>query len=172
MFKYSAMFALSNEFGVGENMVSKGQGSAEYLIVLAAVLIVALVAVMLLGAFPSFGGDARATESNNYWRGTARPFSIPEHSQTNSTIFLSVSNMETDRIVLLGITLIGFNATNYPNGVSFGSGTTKTLNVTGLPACDPTNYDSYEYDVRISYNISGIIKTQTASKPLVGKCLS
>ncbi len=155
-------------------MGSKGQGSAEYLIVLAAVLIVALVAIMLLGGFPAFGSDARVTESSQYWRGTARPFSIQEQNQINSTLLLSIQNMETDRLVIMSINITGFSGNDsIPNaGATMGSGARKVFNVSGLTPCNAVSYDEYEYEIRIYYNVSGIMKTQTGTKPLIGKCIA
>jgi len=53
------------------------QGATEYLVLLAVVLIVALVSVALLGFFPGMASDARMTQSQTYWRGSA-PISIIE----------------------------------------------------------------------------------------------
>jgi hypothetical protein len=151
-------------------MVSKGQGSAEYLIILAAVLIVALVALMLVGAFPSFGSDARESQSKEYWIGNAKPFAIPEHTQSNGTMRFIIQNIETDRLVITNIT-IGNASIDLPNGITMGGGAKKVFNVTGLPACEVNIYDSYEYDVAIHYNASGVSKTQYSAKPLIGKCV-
>ena len=55
-------------------LVNRGQGATEYLVLLAVVLIIALVAIMLLGYFPGMATDAKITQSSAYWRGEARPF--------------------------------------------------------------------------------------------------
>ena len=54
----------------------RGQGATEYLVLLAVVLIIALVAISLLGFFPSMAADAKITQSNTYWRGEATPVAI------------------------------------------------------------------------------------------------
>lgn len=51
------------------------QGSTEYLVLLAVVLIVALVTVVLLGFFPG-AGNSQIAESQVYWSGAATPFRI------------------------------------------------------------------------------------------------
>ena len=87
----------------------KGQGSTEYLVLLAVVLVVALVAVGLLGFFPGMATDAKMTQSDSYWKG-ARPFAIIEHAMVaatnNGTIV--VQNMDSSGTVTLdSITLVG-----------------------------------------------------------------
>ena len=50
----------------------KGQGATEYLVLLAVVLIVAMVAIALLGFFPGLSYDAKKSESDSYWRSASR----------------------------------------------------------------------------------------------------
>jgi hypothetical protein len=54
---------------------ARGQGAAEYLVLLAAVLIIALVSIALLGFFPGLGSDTRESESMSYWH-SASPIAI------------------------------------------------------------------------------------------------
>ena len=56
---------------------SAGQGAAEYLVLLAVVLIVALVSVALLGFFPGMAADAQIKQSQIYWQ-SATPIAITE----------------------------------------------------------------------------------------------
>ena len=55
----------------------KGQGATEYLVLLAVVLIIALVAIALLGFFPGMASDAQETQSKMYWQ-SATPIAITE----------------------------------------------------------------------------------------------
>ena len=57
--------------------IMKGQGATEYLVLLAVVLIIALVAVALLSFYPGMASDAQATESQIYWK-SASPIAITE----------------------------------------------------------------------------------------------
>ena len=50
----------------------KGQGASEYLILLAVVLIVSMVAIALLGGFMGLGTSATETEGKQYWTGSVR----------------------------------------------------------------------------------------------------
>jgi len=54
----------------------RAQGATEYLVILAVVLMIALVAIGLLGYFPGMAQDAQATELKTYWSTT--PISIVE----------------------------------------------------------------------------------------------
>ena len=54
-----------------------GQGATEYLVLLAVVLIIALVAIALLGFFPGTAGDVQLSQSKSYWS-SAQPVSVVE----------------------------------------------------------------------------------------------
>ncbi len=158
-------------------MSFRGQGSAEYLIVLAVVLIVALVAIVLIGGFPGFGSDAQRTESAQYWSGSARPIAIAEQAQINSTVYITVLNVETTRLILRNATLADRTA-NYSNstipavGLTLGSGARKTIAISGLIPCNAASFDEYEYTVTFIYDTTDITgKTERGNKPIVGKCV-
>lgn len=57
-------------------MEQKGQGASEYLTILGAALIVALVAALLIGYFTGFAGELTEQESRTYWVGYAQPFKV------------------------------------------------------------------------------------------------
>lgn len=57
-------------------MELKGQGASEYLVILGAALVVALVAAVLIGYFAGFSGELTEQESKTYWVGYAQPFKI------------------------------------------------------------------------------------------------
>lgn len=57
--------------------MAKAQGATEYLVLLGVVLLIALVAIALLGFFPGLSADAQATESKAYWS-SAYPLAIVE----------------------------------------------------------------------------------------------
>jgi len=150
------------------NMV-RGQGSAEYLILLAMVLIVALIAVILLGGMPIGTGDTMRSESVAYWT-SVRPFQIPEWVQIDGTFFLTITNRETARLILENISIGNVSYVLNP-GWTFGSGTTRNLSISGFRPCNNT-YDEYEYQVNITYSTSDISgQRQTGMKPLSGRCI-
>jgi len=152
----------------------KGQGASEYLILLAVVLVVGMVAVTLLGGFTSMGGDARTKESKQYWA-AANPFAITESSQQGSMFYVTLQNTEPDRLILYNITLsdnTGNITYSPPSGISFKGGQARTLNFTALRTCDATTYDFFEYGIKITYSSLDIAdKAQLGSKLIIGSCV-
>jgi hypothetical protein len=147
----------------------KAQGSSEYLILLAVVLIIAIVAIALIGGFVDLGAGSMETQSKQYWTGSARPFSVPDYAQQNDTFIVTLKNMEPTRIM---ITAISVGGDVRVGNVSFNGGATKTVNVNMSRVCDAESYDFFEYDVIINYTTTNDVqKSQIGEKPFVGKCL-
>ncbi|MCX6770539.1 MAG: hypothetical protein NTX79_00635 [Candidatus Micrarchaeota archaeon] len=146
----------------------RGQGATEYLVLLAVVLIIALVAIMLLGYFPGMATDAKITQSQAYWRGQATPFAITE-SEINSTGYGSfmLQNMEAAG----PFTVTSFQVGNYYNNstnASFSAGESKALVVSGMGSHPGGSV--YDLNVTISYTKpSGAPDTQYGTKNIVGK---
>ncbi len=149
------------------NAFRRGQGSTEYLVLLAVALIVALVAIALLGWFPGVSADTREAQSRAYWNG-AQPFSILEYRINGTSVALQLLNTRTERLTLVNISLTGDDI-----GVTqtvFKGGEIKQITGTLATSCGNAG-DLFEYDVVFTYNtkhINGI--KQTGIKPLVGKC--
>jgi len=154
----------------------KGQGATEYLVLLAVVLIVALVAMALLGFFPGLSTDAKISQSDSYWQGVARPFAITESAQssTSSNLIMVVENRDADQRVLTQIQVSGTGvATNYTvtgNSRYFSAGEKRTFTIPLSENC--TAGSVYEYKINFNYtNADGTIaKVQIGDKPLMGKC--
>ena len=151
----------------------KGQGATEYLVLLAVVLIVAMVAIALLGFFPGIATGARETQSDAYWRGEARPFAVLEHSQSGGTLSMVLQNVDAEQRAINTISIggQGSNATVTPTNPFYSAGERRNLNVTGLTNC--TSGTTYEYWVNISYNNSDNTipnQKQFGAKTLVGMC--
>lgn len=155
----------------------KGQGATEYLVLLAVVLIVAMVAIVLLGFFPGLAVDAKISQSDAYWRGAVRPFAILEHSQssTQANLTLVIQNKEAEQRVLNNITVSGSGLTGdyQPTGTNayFSAGEKRTFYIP-LTGGNCTQGNSYEYKVNFDYNNSDhtIRQWEYGEKPLVGKC--
>ena len=140
------------------------------------VLVVAMVAIALLGFFPGLAGDTRATQSDAYWRGTARPFSITDHSlnQTSTDMIVMLQNLDSNTKYIRSINMAGtvVNASNAAVSLYLSAGQTSNVTVpkTGGGAC--TTGQPYEFNVTITYDTVGGItgNTQTGTKALVGTC--
>ncbi len=164
----------------------KGQGATEYLVLLAVVLIVAMVAIALLGFFPGLAGDAKKAQSDAYWRGEARPFAIIEHAQApTSNLTLVMQNLDSDQRILTNISVAGgpINGSYVPNATQayFSAGEKRTIIMPislGGTAIDATNNgctsgNTYEYSINFTYSnadqsITG--QKEYGTKTLVGKC--
>lgn len=155
---------------------SKGQGATEYLVILGAVLLVAMVIIALLGWFPQVGGPGREKESEAYWK-TATPFSITTARLDNGTALFMVANRGSDK---LNVTEIQFddgagNVHNLSTGYTvFTAGEEKAIYVTGFTSGNPCTYTAsgkaFEVQVSILYNFMTYSMRQAGARPLVGKC--
>ncbi|MFA6329358.1 MAG: hypothetical protein WCX64_01580 [Candidatus Micrarchaeia archaeon] len=156
---------------------SKGQGATEYLVILGAVLLVAMVIIALLGWFPQVGGPSREKESQSYWK-TATPFSITTVQLGNGTALLMVANRGSDK---LNITEIQFddgsgNVRNLSTGYQLlTAGEEKAIYITGFTNGNPCVYTAtgkmFEItQVNILYNFMTYSMRQTGARPLIGTC--
>lgn len=157
----------------------RGQGATEYLMVFGAVLLIAMVAVVLLGFFTQFAGDAQITSSNTYWRSEAEPFAVLEHTgiTSNGTFYLRIENTEgREKMNVTGIAL--GNASCTSGGASLGSctiastafapGESRIMAVTG--STTGTSGSIYELGLNISYvRKNGIPSVQYGTKNLAGR---
>jgi hypothetical protein len=86
----------------------KAQGSTEYLVLLAVVLIIALVSLALLSFFPGTSLDAKLTQSKMYWS-SASPIAIVDWSARvasstgNNVPYLRIKNTGVYPIRITGI---------------------------------------------------------------------
>ena len=162
----------------------KGQGSTEYLVILAVVLIVALVVIGLLGWFPGLAGGTKEAQSEAYWTG-AMPFSIMDKQITAAgAVTLVIENTLHERAKITSIYFTGDNATNSsfncelnisPAGVWLRPGEQRTFtaaNLCGGMTCGAGNVgDDYGFDVTIYYDRIKIkSNTMFGEKQLVGRC--
>jgi len=102
----------------------KGQGATEYLVLLAVVLVIALVAIALLGFFPGMAGDAQETQSKAYWSG-ASPIAIVDgtasaYDPTPGTHFcIKIRNTGAYRLQIKQVLANSQNISQYYNGSTF-----------------------------------------------------
>jgi hypothetical protein len=161
----------------------RGQGATEYLVLLAIVLIIALVAIALLGYFPGISGDARRAQSDSYWRGDARPFAILEHFANSSSISIVAQNLEADQRTMTNFTFsTSYSCTNgswqSPLGTNisslvFAGGEKKTM-LCGTTLCSTAGLGpggTYDVNVTIKYDSPDAAgQVQFGAKNLIGKC--
>ncbi|MCX6773336.1 MAG: hypothetical protein NTV88_06255 [Candidatus Micrarchaeota archaeon] len=146
----------------------RGQGATEYLMIFAGVLLIAMTAVVVLGFFPAFAGDAAITTSNTYWRNEARPFAILEHSAfaSNGTFYVKVENSGVEKMTVTDI-LLGCNAEAKPTE-EIAPGENKIIPIESENKA--TAGDLYECDVTIAYLTKNQLPmTEYGDEKLVGR---
>ncbi len=151
-------------------MNMKGQGTTEYLIILAVIIVIALVVVGVMGWFPGLATGITESQSRAYWKSSA-PIAITDWQVTSTATeaTFSLQNLTTDKIQVTEITVdntaMGIMDANLAAGDTNGA-------VTGSTGIACSSGSSYQYDVSIAYNVVGGIqgKTQTGQKPLIGTC--
>ncbi len=148
-----------------------GQGATEYLIMLAAILIIALVALALLGFFPGLSSDAKVSQSASYWRSEAKPVAILEHQTSAAGLTkLVLQNVDASGTIRIkNVTIAGsFNDSFPATGFKIGPGEQKTLTVNGTEAGDVGTI--YDFPINFTYiSANGIQTTQYGVKNVVGK---
>lgn len=146
----------------------KGQGTTEYLIILAVVIVIALVVAGVMGWFPGLSSGITAQQSQAYWQG-ASPIAITQWSVSGTTVQLAVQNMTTNRITLKDV---NFDTTDMHSGTDENVAAGGTTSFTGTLGTACTSGQPYQFDVKIGYNVIGGIQnaTQAGVKPIVGNC--
>ncbi|MFA5108814.1 MAG: hypothetical protein WC492_04780 [Candidatus Micrarchaeia archaeon] len=148
----------------------KGQAAAEYLVLLAMVLIVSLIGLLLVGGFGDSGASSMDANSKTYWSGAANPFTIDEWAQIGSTVYLKITNKKTDRVILKKI-YVGDIEADLGTGWTIGPGSHRNISISGFSACNAVSYDYYSYNVTFQYDTTDIAgRTQIGAKPIAGKC--
>ena len=153
-----------------------GQGATEYLVLLAVILIIALVAISLLGFFPAMAADAKITQSNTYWRGEAAPIAIMEYA-IDSSGNVQLILMNNDALGAVSITNISLfdpstgdilHTESYSPAYQLSPGAQHEVDLTTDSNLAGT--DVYQFNVKITYRSpGGLRKTESGAQPLVGK---
>ncbi|MAG18421.1 MAG: hypothetical protein CL944_03030 [Candidatus Diapherotrites archaeon] len=144
----------------------KGQGTTEYLIILAVIIVVALVVAGVMGWFPGLGTQITEQQSRAYWQSTS-PLAITQWDNDGTNIDFILRNQTTDKIQIDDISVDGLALGLADVNIAVGGQTTFTdTDVT----C--TAGDVYQYDIVLTYTVqNGLVAAkQTGSKPLVGIC--
>lgn len=147
----------------------RGQGTTEYLIILAVIIVIALVVVGIMGWVPGLGGGISEQQSKAYWAG-ATPWSIVDYKFTGTTGTIVVQNMTTDKLDFTAISFDGSAATMGANDYNVAGGSTQAIDLTNLSSCGSAG-SRFNKTVSIIYDTANIAaKTQLGDKPLIGTC--
>ena len=143
----------------------KGQGTTEYLIILAVIIVIALVVVGVMGWFPGLGTGITEQQSNAYWQSTS-PLAITDWEIDGTNADLVLRNMTTEKVTITAATLDGTAVGGTDANIAAGG--TTTFTGTGVTC---TSGAIYDYDVVLTYDTPYLVgKTQTGTKPMIGIC--
>ena len=150
----------------------KAQGTTEYLIILAVIIVIALVVVGVMGWVPGLSGGITEQQSRAYWQSTA-PFSIVEYKfdALLATAQLEVQNISANKLTLTDVKIDGVNETLSGSGISFNAGERKLVSLTATQTCGAAG-EGFDYTVSFTYdskNVTGLV--QLGDKGLIGKCV-
>lgn len=145
------------------------------LLLIPLVLVTAMTSIAFLGFFPGLASDAKAAQSDQYWRGEARPFAILESVQTGEKLAMTIMNVAASPIQLEEISVSGSGAGGSyrpaADRPALSPGERRDLLVGMSAPCPPGG--KYGYFVNFTYsNAESTIRGQReyGSKALVGKC--
>lgn len=122
----------------------RGQTTVDYILVLAVVLMIGLLALGLSGAWPDFALNSRNQQAATFWRDQVRPITITEahYDMSDKKLFFTMQTQTDESLVLAGLFLDGLQMAAY----AYDAGGAHTLMCTraSCPAlgcvCDYTLY--------------------------------
>ncbi|RME79505.1 MAG: class III signal peptide-containing protein [Methanobacteriota archaeon] len=153
----------------------KGQGSTEYLVVFAAVLVIALIVIFLLGQFSGFSQKSLADQSKSSWAQmvpvAVEDFGPVGNGSTNVT--LKLKNLDVKKLYIRDVLFDGTSATastpTFGNAAKLNPGQDKEFEVQFGTVCDSGDSGQMvEYDMQInySYKAGGTQFTEVGSTPI------
>ncbi len=146
----------------------RGQGTTEYLIILAIVIVIALVVVGVLGGIPSLGAGVSESTSKTYWLGTS-PLAITEYAIGTTSGSLVVKNLTASTITLTDINWSG--STIGLTDISIGAGSTSTISSNSSLVCGVTRGQTFSKTMALQYNTANLTGLWfTGIQPVVGQC--
>ena len=153
-------------------MNQKAQGTIEYLVIIAIVVVIALVVVGLLLQILGNFGTMSETSVKTSWK-TAEPWAITDWSNTAGAVSLVIKNNSAETLQFNSINLratTDYNATVRPN-IAPGA----TITITGLTTASTcvagSKYSYPKANISIDYNTSTISnKKQYGVADIVGTC--
>ncbi len=172
--RFSFPFSSPSSSGPFSDRLRLGQGSTEYLVILAITLFLALVVLEVVGFFPSFSYDAQVGDSIQYWGNAASPIAIIDFKQTGSSFSAVVENRASANLHLTGF---GLTPASPTAPVTFQPASALPVLPPGgramlsLTTVSCAGRQTISYGVQINYStdqVAGL--TQTGVKPLYVTC--
>ncbi len=153
---------------------ARGQGVVEYLVIIAVVLIISLMAAVLLANSPGPAADIRASTSAAYWSSQASPFLITNQNlSADGVLTLTLLNsapttMEITNMNISGTGLFTSSSTA-PLNVATGKRALATIFLNG--SCVPNQMYELNVNMTLLSDESELpYRIQSGAEPLVGRC--
>lgn len=149
----------------------KGQGTIEYLVIIAIVVVIALVVVGLLLQLSSPAKGTTENQSKNTWK-TATPFAIVDWSRTSdgNLALILQNNSENQSINLKSITVGGVTAAQDKNNITQGSKVTAIVPVGACTTGVAYSFPKEGISIIFTTPTIGSDRTETAMADIVGTC--
>jgi hypothetical protein len=145
-------------------MLTHGQGTIEYLLIIGVLIVIALITVSVLSGMMGAGGGIDETTSQTYWKSQLLSVTdIAVDPQGDGK--LVITNKDASPLTVTGVTINGEET--LVDTLLF-QGEKTSIELTGLAPC---NRDKQAYTLVITYKTKhGIIKKIVGEIPLVTKC--
>jgi len=145
----------------------RGQGTTEYLIILAVIIVIALVVAGVMGWFPGMSGQISESQSKTYWTITT-PITLAAWKVTATGTQFEFKNMGADKLTVTDVNVNGTAVSSL--GIVLTPGATAISSNMATITC--TTGQTYSYNVVITYDVTGGLTGNklTGLKPIVGTC--
>jgi hypothetical protein len=148
-------------------MTQRGQGTIEYLVIIAIVVVIALVVVGLLLQVMNQGSGIPESTAKTAWK-SAEPWGLVDWTNSATTLTVILRNNSSEALDFETMTIGADTNSSGQTGVSPGGTITRTFAKT---CTSGSKYAYAKSGVHIDYNGSLIAgKVQNASADIVGSC--
>ena len=152
-------------------ITQKGQGTIEYLVIIAIVVVIALVVVGLLLQVMGQGGGIPETTAKSAWK-SGEPLAIVDWGKSTTGVLTII--LRNNSYEAIGFNSIDLNGGTDENTTSkiISAGDTYTLTMAGHGTCTSGEKFSYSKEnIVIDYNTPNIPnKTQAGLADIIGSC--
>jgi hypothetical protein len=153
--------------------VLRAQGTTEYLIILAVVIVIALIVVSIMGWMPGMGATITEKQSSTYWASLS-PLAITSYAVfSDGSIQFAVRNSSMQTQTLSAIYLNDENALKAGSVTIQPASTSTVYGYVTNSANRCTAGTTFTYNVKLKYGSQYLQnKSLIGEKPLVGECIS
>ena len=151
-------------------MKTRGQGTIEYLVIIAIVVVIALVVVGLLLQVMQQGSGIPDATAKTAWK-SAEPWAVMDWTRAGNQLTVVLKNNSSETLDLNTFKASAADI-NYPSFTGVPPGGTKVIIMNITASCTSGNKYSIAKDgIKIDYNTTNIShKIQSGAANLVGTC--